>query len=139
MTQTTGTHSTGYFELGYDTGEDQVAKMGHALGIPDATVLPEVSSLPLGVADVRPIDMADVYATFANQGETATAHLQVSIDNQVASEQDIQLTQGQNHVTISPTVNGEGFHPIGVRVSAARDTDASNNVGFSFVAVKPKP
>jgi Ca-activated chloride channel homolog len=71
--------------------------------------------------------------------ETATAHLQVSIDNQVASEQDIQLSQGQNHVTISPTVNGEGFHPIGARVSAAHDTDPGNNVGFSFVVVKPKP
>jgi membrane peptidoglycan carboxypeptidase len=49
--------------------------MGHALGIPDSTKLPEVSSLPLGVADVKPIDMANVYATFANQGETAKAHL----------------------------------------------------------------
>jgi membrane peptidoglycan carboxypeptidase len=64
-----------FVKLGYDTGEDNVAKMGHALGIPDSTQLPEVSSLPLGVADVRPIDMANVYATFANQGETAKAHL----------------------------------------------------------------
>jgi membrane peptidoglycan carboxypeptidase len=64
-----------FVKLGVDTGEDNVAKMGHALGIPDSTKLPEVSSLPLGVADVRPLDMANVYATFANQGEAASAHL----------------------------------------------------------------
>src|SRR5712691_127946 len=71
--------------------------------------------------------------------EIGAAHLQVSIDGQVASEQDVQLSQGQNRVTISPTVMGEGFHPIGVRVTAARDTDTRNNVGFSYVVVKPKP
>ncbi|HSP37516.1 MAG TPA: transglycosylase domain-containing protein [Frankiaceae bacterium] len=64
-----------FVKLGFDTGESNVAKMGHALGIPAGTNLPEVSSLPLGVADVKPIDMANVYATFASQGETATAHL----------------------------------------------------------------
>jgi Ca-activated chloride channel family protein len=71
--------------------------------------------------------------------DVGTAHLQVSIDGQVASEQDVQLSQGQNRVTISPTVMGEGFHPIGVRVMPTRDTDARNNVGFSYVVVKPKP
>jgi membrane peptidoglycan carboxypeptidase len=64
-----------FVKLGVDVGEDKVAAMGHALGIPDSTKLPEFSSLPLGVADVRPLDMANVYATFANQGETARAHL----------------------------------------------------------------
>jgi hypothetical protein len=71
--------------------------------------------------------------------EVGAARLQVSIDGQVASEQDVQLSQGQNRVTISPTVMGEGFHPIGVRVVPTRDTDARNNVGFSYVVVKPKP
>jgi Mg-chelatase subunit ChlD len=71
--------------------------------------------------------------------EVGAARLQVSIDGQVASEQDVQLSQGQNRVTISPTVMGEGFHPIGVRVLPVRDTDARNNVGFSYVVVKPKP
>jgi Ca-activated chloride channel family protein len=71
--------------------------------------------------------------------EVGPAHLQVSIDGQVASEQDVQLSQGQNRVTISPTLMGEGFHPIGVRVIPTRDTDAPNNVGFSYVVVKPKP
>src|SRR5919199_4929314 len=71
--------------------------------------------------------------------ESVTAHLQVAIDGQVASEQDVHLAPGQNRVTISPTVMNEGFHPIAVRASAERDTDPANNVGFGYVVVKPKP
>ncbi len=74
-TATANSVNTVFVRLGLDTGENKVAAMGHALGIPDSTQLPEVSSLPLGVADVKPVDMANVYATFANQGETAQAHL----------------------------------------------------------------
>jgi Ca-activated chloride channel homolog len=71
--------------------------------------------------------------------EPGPAHLQVSIDGAIATEQDVQLIAGQNRIGISPTVTAEGFHPIGVRVIADRDTDARNNVGFSYVVVKPKP
>ena len=71
--------------------------------------------------------------------ESVTAHLQVAIDGQVASEQDVHLAPGQNRVTISPTVMNEGFHPIAVRASAGRDTDPANNVAFGYVVVKPKP
>ncbi|HEX8968012.1 MAG TPA: VWA domain-containing protein, partial [Chloroflexota bacterium] len=71
--------------------------------------------------------------------EPGTAHLQVAVDGQIATEQDVQLSQGQNRVTISPTMTSEGFHPIAVRVSSDRDTDPANNVGFSFVIVKPRP
>jgi Ca-activated chloride channel homolog len=67
------------------------------------------------------------------------AHLQVAVDGQPASEQDVQLASGQNHVTVSSTELDEGFHSIAVRVSGAPDTDASNNVGFAFTVVKPKP
>jgi Ca-activated chloride channel homolog len=71
--------------------------------------------------------------------EAAVARLQVSIDGAIASEQDVQLAIGQNRITISPTLLEEGFHPIGIRVVPARDTDARNNVAFSYVVVKPKP
>jgi len=71
--------------------------------------------------------------------DAGQAHLQVAIDGRVASEQDIQLAPGQNRVTFSPTVMNEGFHPIAVRVTAGRDTDPTNNVGFGYVVVKPKP
>ena len=66
------------------------------------------------------------------------AHLQVYVDGQVASEQDVQLASGQNHVTVSSTELEEGFHDIAVRVSSAPDTDPNNNVGFAFTVVKPK-
>src|SRR5207237_532354 len=71
--------------------------------------------------------------------DVGAAHLQVAIDGQLASEQDVQLVQGQNRVTFSTNVLGEGFHPIAVRVSGLRDTDTKNNVGFAYVVVKPKP
>lgn len=71
--------------------------------------------------------------------EDGTARLQVSIDGTLASEEDIHLAAGRNTVTLSPTVSAEGFHSIGVRVVAPRDTDPGNNIGFSYVVVKPKP
>jgi Ca-activated chloride channel homolog len=71
--------------------------------------------------------------------ESGSAHLQVAIDGQVANEREVQLSQGQNRVTISPTVMNEGFHPIAVRVTSARDTNPTNNVAFAYVVVKPKP
>jgi Ca-activated chloride channel family protein len=70
--------------------------------------------------------------------QAGQAHLQVSIDGQLASEQDVQLAPGQNRVTVSSTEMNEGFHPIGVRVSGAADSDPTNNVGFAYTVVKPK-
>ncbi len=71
--------------------------------------------------------------------ESSAARLQVSIDGALTTEEDIHLDQGQNRVTFSPTVLAEGFHSIGVRVVAPNDTDTRNNIGFSYVVVKPKP
>jgi len=71
--------------------------------------------------------------------QPTSAHLQVSIDGQLASEQDVQLTPGQNHVTFSSTEMNEGFHAVAVQVSGAPDTDPSNNLGFAYTVVKPKP
>jgi uncharacterized membrane protein len=87
---------------------------------------------------VRAGETFDGTVTIAST-EAGTAHLQVAIDGEIVSEQDVLLDQGVNRVTISPTVLAEGFHPIAVRVQSARDTDVRNNVGFSFVVVKPKP
>jgi Mg-chelatase subunit ChlD len=70
--------------------------------------------------------------------QSAQAHLQVSIDGQLASEQDVQLTQGQNRVSVSSTVMDEGFHPIAIHVSGAADTNPTNNTAFSYTVVKPK-
>jgi membrane peptidoglycan carboxypeptidase len=64
-----------FVPLAIDAGLDNVIKTAHALGIPDSEKLPAVPSLPLGVAATSPLDMTDVYATFAAQGMQAPAHL----------------------------------------------------------------
>jgi membrane peptidoglycan carboxypeptidase len=64
-----------YVPLAIDAGLDNVIKTAHALGIPESEKLPAVPSLPLGVAATSPLDMTDVYATFAAQGMQASAHL----------------------------------------------------------------
>jgi membrane peptidoglycan carboxypeptidase len=64
-----------FVPLAIDAGLDKVIKTAHELGIPDSERLPAVSSLPLGVAATSPLNMTDVYATFAAQGMQAPAHL----------------------------------------------------------------
>ncbi|HIE59661.1 MAG TPA: PBP1A family penicillin-binding protein [Persephonella sp.] len=48
-------------------GEDPVIKLAYSLGI--KTYLPKVKSLVLGSAEVSPLELATVYATFANLGK----------------------------------------------------------------------
>jgi Mg-chelatase subunit ChlD len=76
----------------------------------------------------------DIDSTTAGQ-----ARLQISVDGALVSEQDVQLASGANHVAVSPTVQSEGFHALGARVISSQDTNASNNIAFSYVVVKPKP
>jgi membrane peptidoglycan carboxypeptidase len=64
-----------YVSLALDAGEQNVIDMAHALGIPQSETLPSVDALPLGVAATSPLNMTDVYATFAAQGVQAPAHL----------------------------------------------------------------
>jgi Mg-chelatase subunit ChlD len=71
--------------------------------------------------------------------DASAAHLEVSIDGEVASQQDVRLALGQNRVSVASTEMNEGFHSIAVRVSGAPDTDPTNNVGFAYTVVKPKP
>ena len=55
-----------YVRLGIKTGLDKVVTMAKQLGI--ETPLQPYLSLSLGAQEARPIDMAGVYATFANDG-----------------------------------------------------------------------
>ncbi|MCU1374858.1 MAG: rane carboxypeptidase (penicillin-binding protein) [Actinomycetia bacterium] len=55
-----------YLRLGQIVGIPKVIDMAHRLGV--TAPLADVPSLPLGVSEVRPIDMAAAYATFANDG-----------------------------------------------------------------------
>jgi penicillin-binding protein 1A len=55
-----------YLRLGQIVGIDKVIAMAHRLGI--TADLPSIPSLPLGTGEIRPIDMASAYATFAAEG-----------------------------------------------------------------------
>ena len=75
LTATADSVNSVYVQLAIDAGLQNVIDMGHALGIPKSEVLPSVDALPLGVAATSPLNMTDVYATFAAQGVQAPAHL----------------------------------------------------------------
>ena len=62
-----------YLRVGLDVGLPQVAQMGRDLGI--TTPLVPVPSMSIGSEEVRPIDMAGVYDTFADNGVHHTPYL----------------------------------------------------------------
>jgi penicillin-binding protein 1A len=62
-----------YLRLGLDVGLDKVVTMAKQLGI--TTPLSPYLSMSIGSEEVRPIDMAGVYATFANNGVHHTPFL----------------------------------------------------------------
>lgn len=67
--------NTYFAQLEADTGLCEVSKMANALGITaqaGGTKLQVVPSLTLGSNDLTPLEMANVYATFANHGTYCT-------------------------------------------------------------------
>ena len=62
-----------YARLALVTGLSRVSRMAEKLGI--TTPMPQVPSMALGSLEVRPIDMAAVYATFANDGVYAEPYI----------------------------------------------------------------
>ena len=64
-----------YVPLAIDAGLDKVIKTAHELGIPETEKIPAYPAIALGSQATRPLDMTDVYATFAAQGMQAPAHL----------------------------------------------------------------
>ncbi|MCH7788052.1 MAG: transglycosylase domain-containing protein [Acidobacteria bacterium] len=69
---TTKSSNCGFLRLGQIAGLGNVIDTANALGV--STDLPEVLSLPLGPADVTPLDMANSYATIANDGVRMDAY-----------------------------------------------------------------
>jgi penicillin-binding protein 1A len=65
-TQTKHSVNCAYLRLGQVVGLDDVVAMAHRLGV-TAKLDPNLS-LPLGTSEIRPIDMAAAYATFADDG-----------------------------------------------------------------------
>src|SRR4051794_2514279 len=69
MEATAKSVNTVYVPLGIKAGLRHVVDTAHRLGIPKDTALEAVPSVTLGTQFVRPVDMADVFATFAAHGE----------------------------------------------------------------------
>ena len=131
---------------GQSTSGDLTAALHDAGDVPvDVVPIAAAPSVPeVQLESVQTPPYVRVGETFdstvtVDSTNAAPAHLQVLIDGQPASEQDVQLAIGQNHVTVSSTEMTEGFHPIEVRITSGFDTDPSNNAAFAYTVVKPKP
>ena len=68
----------GYLRLSQEVGLNNVVDIAQALGV-ESDIQP-VPALPLGVFDVTPLEMANAYATIANDGIRVDAHLVTRID-----------------------------------------------------------
>jgi membrane peptidoglycan carboxypeptidase len=72
VTATQNSVNTAYVNLAQEVGLDKVTKMAEELGIPRSQLTAndanEVPTFPLGVASVKVVQQAGVYATFAAEG-----------------------------------------------------------------------
>ncbi|MDP9497781.1 MAG: transglycosylase domain-containing protein [Actinomycetota bacterium] len=81
VTATANSVNTAYFELGLEVGPGQVADTAHAAGIPESVRLADAGTgrtsggIALGTYEVRVLDQAVGFATFADGGTAAVPHL----------------------------------------------------------------
>ncbi|MET9365131.1 transglycosylase domain-containing protein [Streptomyces sp. NPDC006632] len=95
--------NTYFAELEADTGLCEVAKMANSLGIKaqaGGTKLQVVPSLTLGSNDLTPLEMANVYATFANHGTYCTPVAVTSVTKPDGGS--IAVPQADCHQVMSP-------------------------------------
>ena len=85
--------NTVYVPLGLDAGLKNVVSTAYDLGIPESAELEAVPSITLGTQFVRPVDMADVFATFAAGGEQADPYLvaEVTRDGRSLYEREVEV------------------------------------------------
>jgi penicillin-binding protein 1A len=69
----TQSKNTATVRLAMDLGMERINRNARTLGI--STDLPNNPAVALGAAEVRPIEMAQAYAAFANGGQKVTPHL----------------------------------------------------------------
>jgi membrane peptidoglycan carboxypeptidase len=74
---TTDSINTAFVDLTttMDNGPSKIIKMAEAAGAPKGAGWDENSRLPLGTAEVSPLDQAGAYATFANDGTYVPNHV----------------------------------------------------------------
>jgi penicillin-binding protein 1B len=105
--------------LGLDIGVERVAEVATRLGI--TSDLPRVASLPLGTAEVTPIEIARAYSTIVNGGIRPSPH---TFEDVVAGGETLErrklrfervLDEGVAYLAIS-LLQGVVDHGTGVRV-----------------------
>ncbi len=81
------------------TGIPAVIETARRMGL--TAVLPEVESLPLGVADIRPVEMAEAFTTFPNMGR----HVDSIVIRRVYSNNGVLLESHDGETAIAARSN----------------------------------
>ena len=68
QTAMTKSVNTVFYKMGIDTGPQKVVEAAHQAGIPDNELPNPTAGIALGDKEVRPLDMAAAFATFAADG-----------------------------------------------------------------------
>jgi membrane peptidoglycan carboxypeptidase len=142
--------NTVYVPLGLDAGLDRVVDTAHRLGIPESSELEAVPSITLGTQFVRPVDMAEVFATFAAGGQQVDPFLvsrvtrdgrdlhQHEVTSSRALEPDVaaDVTAAlQEVMTASGTA---GAAALEGRPSAGKTGTTTDNTAAWFVGCTPQ-
>ncbi|MBN9096636.1 MAG: penicillin-binding protein [Pseudonocardia sp.] len=75
MTAMTHSINTIFYRIAVETGVDEVVRAAHQAGIPDDLLPVADGGIALGDQEVRPVDMASAYATFAAGGVRHAPHI----------------------------------------------------------------
>jgi membrane peptidoglycan carboxypeptidase len=142
--------NTAYFELGIDVGPAKVAELAHRAGITTPLGEPQPEAgISLGIYDVRVIDQASGYATFANEGVRVAPHMidrvrqgdedlfQVAPQAERAMEEDVaaDVTSALQRVVTS----GTGTRArLGSRPVAGKTGTTSDNYDAWFAGYTPQ-
>jgi len=110
-----------YLRLGLDVGLPKVVSMAEALGI--TTPLEPYLSMSIGSEEVRPIDMAGVYATFADNGVYHTPYV---VDKILDRNGNVILRGGESGTEVlTPDQDHEELVALRAVITEGTATDAA--------------
>lgn len=108
------------------------------LPVPDNSggevVLSDVASPPEATLN-EPFEVRVV----AEASQPGPATIRLDRDGTPVARVQVNLTRGANAFPVAQSVPVPGFHKYRAVIEAARDSDARNNVGMSFVNVRGRP